>query len=104
MALVTSTSEEGRLDLRLERAARACGCPEGAAAGLAGIAIYGVLVVWPSLGLGVGPTALRVLGALPVLIVFGAVGKVAGQRAGAWRAGRIRKQLDELRRSTTEVE
>jgi phospholipase C len=90
---VAEATEVSRLEVRLARAEGACGCPEGAAAAVGATAIYAVVVFWPSLQLGIGPAAVRGLGAAVVFVLFAGLGKVAGLAVARLRARRLKTQL-----------
>ena len=93
----SSTAEVSKLEGRLTRLERACGCPEGAAASVIGTTLYGSLVLWPSLRLGHGPVAVSMLGVVGVLILSSGLGKFIGLGVARWRARRIRGQLASIR-------
>jgi hypothetical protein len=91
-------AEAARWRRRLEKSADPCGCKSGAAVSLAALVAWPVWILTSGMPHGSLGWGVATLSYIPVVVVAGIVGKVAGIIAGRWRLRYLRRKLARVSR------
>lgn len=89
------TPEVQELDRQLKKTVNPCGCKSGAALSLAALIAWPAWIITSSMPREPLGWALAILAYVPVVVVAGVIGKVAGIAVGRWRHRYLLRKLAE---------
>lgn len=91
----SATTKAARLDRQLKKTANPCGCKSGAALSLAALVVWPAWIITSAMPREPLDWAVAILAYVPVVVVAGIIGKVAGIAVGRWRHRYLRRKLAE---------